>query len=406
MSLRGALLGPQNKAPFPHVGRRFGTAPVGALGASPDTSSTIEAYGANGTLFQIVNRTANSTASVNWRLWRSAPSGKAEDRVEVTRHAALMVLTNPNPFMPRQEFIEVSQQHIDLVGESYWVVGRLRGVGWPTEIWPVRPDRITPVPDPGAFLKGYVYRSPDGEKIPLDVKDVIQLRMPNPGDLYRGLGPVQALLCDLDSARFSAEWNRRFFLNSAEPGGVIEVPERLGDDEWEEMVERWNQQHRGVHNAHRVAVIENGQWKDRSYSQKDMQFVELRELSDEMIRKAFGYPKPMLGSVDDVNRANAEAGEVLFARWMLRPRLERIKGVLNNAFLPLFGDTAKGMEFDFEDPVPADREQDARELESKVNGAVALVGAGFDPADACSTVGLPIMRWTGAVQAQAAGGAA
>jgi HK97 family phage portal protein len=392
--VRGPFAGLRNLAPIPHTGRRFGNNPTGAVGYA-DTMSGLTAYGSNGTLFQIVNRTANAAAAVDWKLWRSAPSGKDEDRVEVTRHAALTVLNKPNPFMTRQEFVETFQQHLDLTGEADWVVGRTKGLSSPIELWPVRPDRISPVPDPQTFLSGYVYRTADGEKIPLGVDEVIQLRMPNPGDPYRGMGPVQAILVNLDSARYSAQWNRNFFVNSAEPGGIIEVPDALGDDEFRTLRERWNDQHKGVANAHRVAILEHGKWVERKYTQKDMQFAELAQLDREFIREAFGYPKPMLGAVDDVNRANAEAAEVVFARWMIVPRLERIKGALNSDFLPLFGGTTDGLEFDYCNPVPEDREAEVKALTAKTNGVAALVSAGFDSAEACAAVGLPIMRWTG-----------
>jgi hypothetical protein len=46
-------------------------------------------------------------------------------------------------------------------------------------------------------------------------------------DPYRGMGVVQTILVDLDATRASAEWNRNFFLNSAEPGGIVEVDRRL-----------------------------------------------------------------------------------------------------------------------------------------------------------------------------------
>lgn len=406
MSLRGALL--RNQSPVPHTGRRFGSNPVGAIGsygAAAEDVTAIAAYGASGTLFQIVNRTANSTASCDWKLWRTAASGKLEDRTEVTRHAALAVWNKPNPFMTRQELIETLQQHLDLTGEADLVIGRARGMSSPIELWPVRPDRITPVPHPEQFISGYLYRSADGEKVPLGVQDVIQLRMPNPGDPYRGMGPVQTVLVNIDSARYSAEWNRRFFLNSAEPGGIVEIPETLGDDEFDELVDRWNSQHRGAGNAHRVAFLEKGKWVGRAFSQRDMQFAELGKVDREVIREAFGYPKPMLGTAEDVNRANAEAAEVVFARWVLVPRLERIKGALNSDFLPMFGSTAQGLEFDYCSPVPADLEAEVQALTAKTNGAAVLVRAGFDPAAACATVGLPVMAWR-QIQTASSGGSA
>jgi HK97 family phage portal protein len=357
-----------------------------------DAVAQMAAMGSVGTLFSIVNRTSNATSQVDWKLYRKAKSGRAEDRVEVTSHAALDLWQKPNGFMPRQEFVEASQQHIDLTGEGWWVIAQHERVKLPLELWPVRPDRITPVPDPETFLAGYMYTSPDGQQIALDLDQVIQLRMPNPLDPYRGMGPVQSILSDLDATKYSAEWNRNFFLNSAEPGGIIEVPNALSDPDFDQLRMRWNEQHRGVANAHRVAILEHGKWVDRKFTQRDMQFAELRGVSRDVIREAFGIPAFALGEVADVNRATAEASKTWFAEMLTVPRLERIKAALNHDLLPLFGATAKGLEFDYCDPVPPDVETEAAQLTARANAAEALRRAGWDPDDILSAVGLPDMR--------------
>ena len=384
--LRTAL---QNKAPA-YVAR--GTGAIGGLLTPSNAQGQMSAYGGVGTLFAIVNRLANSTAAVDWKLYTKALRPD-DERKEILTHPALVLWNKPNPFYSQTDFIETIQQHIDLVGEAFWIVARSTlGFGPPLELWPIRPDRMAPVPDPTEFLKGYVYYSPDGEKVPLGVDDVVQLKMPNPLDPYRGLGPVQSILADLDSERYSAAWNRNFFLNGAEPGGIIEVDRRLDDAEFDELSKRWKEQHQGVVNAHRVAILEQGKWVDRRMSQKDMQFIQLRKTSQDTIIQAFGFPRPLLGITESVNRANAEAAELMYARWLLVPRLERIKDALNTRLLPLFGTSTRGMEFDFCSPVPADRDQDTAEMKAKTDGAKALVEAGYDPEDVLEAVGLPAME--------------
>jgi HK97 family phage portal protein len=358
-------------------------------------------YGSVGTLFAIVSRIATSVSEVQWHLYRKQTDrrrryGPVEDtRVEVTSHWALDVWHQPNPFMTGQEFREVFSQHVELVGEGWWVVGRNPRSDLPISLWPIRPDKMAPEPHPTKFVSGYIYSDPDGRKIPLGTDEVVFLRMPNPLDPYRGMGPVQSVLADLDSTRYTAEWNRNFFLNDASPGGIIEVDKRLSDAEFDEMGARWREQHQGVRNAHRVAVIEQGKWVDRAFSMRDMQFSELRAVNDEQIRKAFGYPRPMLGDVVDINRANAEAGEVVFARWVLRQRLNRIKGALNSDFLPLFGrDVADQYEWDHDDPTPADRDADRLEREAAVDMAIRLIQAGFDAEQVLELCGLPQLDYT------------
>lgn len=363
-----------------------------AYGTDPSNSyALMHAMGINGTLFSIISRTSNACGQVNWRLWRKSPTGKKEDRVEVTNHLALSVWNKPNGIYTRQEFVEAQQQHVDLVGEGWWLV--LKNVmGWPEQLWPIRPDRIVVVPSKGFGIAGYIYRGPEGERVPLEVDDIIGLRMPNPCDPYRGLGAVQTILIDLDSARYSAEWNRNFFINSAEPGGVIEFPEGLSDEEWKTFVMRWQEQHKGVHNAHRVATIEKGRWVSNSFSQKDMQFVQLRQVSRDVIREAFGIPAFALGEVADVNRATAEASKAWFAEYLTVPRLERFKGALNNDFLPMFGTTGQGVEFDYDNPVPMDADAQNAERASKTSAFKTLVDAGVNPDDAAQQCGLPPMR--------------
>lgn len=396
-SLVGTVLG--RDTPVPFVSRRLTFPLLHDRGAE----AQMRAYGAVGTLFAIVSRSATAASQVEWKLWRKAASGLDEDRTEVTSHAALDLWQHPNPFFSQQLYVESVQQHVDLVGEGWLLIGRDPRSPLPLELWFVRPDRIMPVPSATEFIAGYVYTSPDGERVPLETTDVIPLRMPNPLDMYRGLGPVQSIMVDLDATRYSAEWNRNFFLNSAEPGGVVEVPNTLSDDEFREMTERWREQHLGVAQAHRVAVLEAGaRWVERSFNQRDMQFVELRNVSREVIREAFGFPKPLLGATDDVNRANAEAAEVVFSRWFLGPRLDRWKGALNNHLLPLYGkEAARSLEFDYTDPTPPSAEQDNADRDSKATAAQALVTAGWAPEDVLEAVGLPDMAWLGPPSAQA-----
>jgi HK97 family phage portal protein len=373
-----------------------------SLFRSDDKADQMRAMGSVGTLFAIVHMASEATSMVDWKLYRKTADGRRryghegqDDRQEVLDHMALRVWNKPNPFMTRQEFIEVFEQHRLLTGEAWWLPTRAGNLAFPTELWTARPDRIEVNPSPTDFLTGYTYLSPDGQKLPLGLDEVIQLRTPNPMDPYRGWGAVQSILADVDATKASAEWNRNFFRNSAEPGGIIQVPDSLSDPELNRLQMQWDEQHRGVRNAHRVSILENGMtWVDRKFTQKDMQFVELRNVSREVIREAFAFPVPMLGTSENVNRANADAAEVMFARRIVKPACERIKQALNNDFLPLFGSTGQGVEFDYCNPVPEDQDAENKELDIKVKAWVAMVGAGADPAQVCEYLGMPPMDVT------------
>lgn len=392
-----------NRTPVPIAPKNPGKASffnvVTGRGASTEEKQRrgMEQYGEVGTLFGIVSRLSESCGLIDWHLYRRASDGRrvyreVETRTEVVKHAALDLMAQPNPLMDTVEFVETTVQHYDTAGEFIWVVayGSVRAAG-PIEVWPVRPDRMRIVTSDTEALTGYVYVSPDGEQVPLVKQDVIHFRRPNPLDPYRGLGPVQSISVKLDSNRLASEYNRNFFLNSAEPGGIIEIEDRLDDDEFRELVTRWREQHQGVANAHRVAVLEQGRWVERKYSMRDMMFPELGEMSREDIREAFGYPKGMTGATEDVNKAVADANERMFGRYLLRPRLKKVQSGLN-ALLKLFGGTGTGLEWDFEDPVPEDREADSADRITKAQALKMFMEAGADWDDALEVVGLPQMK--------------
>ncbi len=279
-----------NKAPVPYVNKAAADWFQNPQNAKSLTE--MDAYNKVGTLFAIVNCLAHDTSVQEWGLYQKTKDNRRKfayeeaERKEIVDHPAIKLLQKPNPFMTGQQFLEMSQQHLDLTGEAWWCV--VSEFGIPYELWPLRPDRMTVSVDPDNYLTGYVYTTPDGRKIPMTPEQIIQLKSPNPLDPYRGTSPVQSILPDLEASRLASEWNRNFFKNSAIPGGVIQVEGNLSDEQFYQMMTRWREQHRGVANAHRAAVLDNGgKWIPTSYSMQEMQYAELRNISVDTIREAF-----------------------------------------------------------------------------------------------------------------------
>lgn len=382
-----------NESPVPLVSSRDSVGGWLAAGTPRDQAGYLDAMGSVGTLFSIVNRTSTSVAKVCWRLYEDAASGIEDDRTPVAKHAMIDLWNMPvKPFYTGALFRETQQQHMDLVGEAWWVIARDPRFKVPLEMWPIRPDRMRPVPHATKYIAGYEYTSPSGEVVPLGLQDVIFLRMPNPSDPYRGMGPVQAILADLDSERYSAEWNRNFFRNSAEPGGVVAYDRRLDDDEFDQVQRRWNSAHRGTSAAHRVAILEQGAtWIDRKFTQRDMQFAQLRDVSRSVMREAYGMPKFMLGGDEgSINRATAEAGMVLMGLFLTTPRCDRMKDALNYQLAPMYGSTAEGLGWDYDSPVPRDEAAENAELTTRVNSAKTMIDAGADPVEVCEWLEIPL----------------
>jgi HK97 family phage portal protein len=399
MSMRSLLGGIVNNSPVPLVSSRAGGGfTLGTLlgGTGRDRTSQLQAMSATPTLYGVIRKLARVTAAPEWHLCRK-PANPGDDPVPLTgaraeNAAPLKVWNKPNaaPHMTRTYFTQGIQQHKDLVGEFWWVVNRFAGI--PVEIWPVRPDRIFPVPSETKLVAGYIYRAPTGEEVPLELDEVICSIDPSPTDPLRGEGPIGALASDLTQSDAQAEWQASFYRNSANPGGIIKVGRKLNDREWEELVERWRFEHQGSSNAGRVAVLEEGDFTPLSYAQKDMQFVESRGLTRQAIFDAYGFPKFGIGDVDDVNRASADASLALIAQTLAVPRLNDIRDVLNNRFLPMFGPMWRNYTFEYDSPVPPDAESERLDLTARANAFATLINVRVEPDDAAEVCGLPPMR--------------
>jgi HK97 family phage portal protein len=370
------------------------------LGAGKASRETfMRAYGQSGTVFSIVSLLQQAAAAPRWHLYKKQPkdgrrrystSDVGDDqRTEVVQHAALSLWQKPNDFMSGFEFREGAQQHEELTGETIWVLNR-EVTSFPTSMWYVRPDRMEPVPSPDDYLVGWIYTGPDGQQIPLKLDEVICEKLPDPLDPFRGAGPVASILPNIQQQRYATEYQRNLFINGADPGGVITVPVKLSEPDFDEMVDRWRESHQGVARAGRVGVLEQGAtWANGGMSNKDLEYGNLRLANRDEIREAWRMHKALLGTVEDVNRANAQTAEETFSSQLQIPRLERRRETLNFKLLPMFSDPT--VEFDFDDPSPVNQEAAVNELLIKCQAAAALVNAGFDPSDVLEAVGLPDM---------------
>jgi HK97 family phage portal protein len=397
----------RNALPVPLVPTRRGGLASAFAGSSAkageDRTTPMERLGSVGTLFAVVDRCCTAVASQEWELYNRPADGKidgGDEREPAGKHPALDLWRRPNAHMTTAELVYQLTQYRKLTGEWYLVIVRVPGTQVPLEVWPVRPDRMHPVPDAKNFLKGWIYKSPDGDDIPLPAADVIQSKVPNPLDPYRGLGVVQTILTELDASKYTAEWNRNFFLNSAEPGGIVQFEQNLSDQQWTEFVDRWRQQHQGVNNAHRVGVIENGTYVPRGYTQRDMEFTALREATRDQVIEAFGISRATLGITDGVNFAAAKAADTQFAKLVTVPELFALQQALNYRLLPQFypGKLSSEIpvEFDYESPVGTDTAEEAADRTSRI-GAVtslwSLPGVKFDLDALMAAYDLPEVPW-------------
>ena len=304
---------------------------------------------------------------------------------DVDQHIILDLLNNVNGFNTFSDLLKGTESYLDLVGDAFWYLPKGDKTNKPIEIWLLNPIKITIVKSAEKIIGGYIFHNERGDKIPLETSEVIRFAEFNPTSRFNGLGALQAAAVAVDVDRYSAEWNKNFFFNAAIPSAVLETEEDLTDEQFERLKQEWNDRYTSLDNAHKLAILQAGlKYKPAQLSQKDMEFLEQRRFSRDEILAIFRVPKTILGITEDVNRANAEASEYVFAKRVVQPKMQFITERLNEFLLPMFGLDDRFWRFDFESPVPQNRELELKENETGLRAGYMTINEvrgneGLDP---------------------------
>ena len=174
---------------------------------------------------------------------------------------------------------------------------------------------------------------------------------------------------DLDSERYAARYQQKFFFNDATPGFVLEYPaENLPPSETrKELVQEWEERYKGFRNRGKVAFLFGAKANVITMNMKDMDFSVLRKFNREAIMAAYHLPPSKLGIVENVNRATAVNADYDFQNNCIHPELCELRESINKELIPFFGDD---LFVDFDNPVPQDETL-------TVNNTVALYQAGI-----------------------------
>jgi HK97 family phage portal protein len=309
-----------------------------------NTSDFLRSYGQIGWLFAAVNRISQNVGSSEWKSYKG--------EVVQQDSLALNVLKHPNRFMSQYQLFWKSSAYLELTGRCFWYIAK-DGLGRPKEIWCVNPLDIWVIPDKDNFIKGYLYKA-GAIEIPLGIDEVIFINLPDLLNPYGGKGPAQAAANNLEIDKYTSTYIKNFFYNDARPGGIVNFPD-IDEDEYDRAVEQYKDKHRGVENSNEILFTKGGAvtFTPININLKDLDISNLKDNTRDGILGAFGVPKSIVGITDDVNRSTAEAAEYTFAMHTIKPLLHLFQDVLNNEFVPMFGEDG---ELKFTDPVPKNKD--------------------------------------------------
>lgn len=213
----------------------------------------------------------------------------------------------PNPEMTSFVWREASMSHLVTWGNCYSEIVR-NAQGETVELWPIRPDRLSVRRDMQG-KKFYRVRLPGGiETVDLAYDEVFHI----PGLGYDGLvgySVINILSRTIELGMAAQEYGAQLWANNARPGGVLQVPAdlQLSDLAKERLRTNFEGAHRGLSNAQRVALLEDGiTWTETQIPPEDAQYIETRKFQVTEVARAMRLPPHKIGDLDKATFSNIE----------------------------------------------------------------------------------------------------
>jgi HK97 family phage portal protein len=281
------------------------------------------------------------------------------DVVEVHEHPVLELLDNPSPEMDGYTLTMQRMLNLQLTGNAYLHPIISETIGVPLELWNMQSDLVTVVPDGTMDLvKSYTYgRRPNMVDFRKD--EVLHEKQPNPSDPFYGFGWVAAAIDAVDLLNSMDEYEQNVLDNQARPDWAIMVKEHLTDTQYQRLMQQVERQLGGKNNRSRPFIFEGGtDGKPMQFSPQDLAFDSGETRKIEVIAAIAGVPVTKL-KANDPNLANAREGNLGWLRDTIVPYLTLDESFLNRQLLPMFGMFADTLFLAYDDPVSADRSQQA-----------------------------------------------
>ena len=243
----------------------------------------------------------------------------------------------PNPEMTSFVFRETLMSHLLIWGNAYAQIIR-DGAGRVLGLYPLLPDKMDVQRDDRGNIY-YVYSRNSDENpmfkeygdIRLKAEDV--LHIPGLGfDGLIGYSPIAMAKNAVGMTLACEDYWASFFANGANPGGVLEHPGVLKDPS--KVRESWNSVYRGVSNAHKIAVLEEGmKYQQIGIPPEEAQFLETRKFQINEIARLYRIPPHMVGDLDKSSFSNIEQQSLEFVKYTLDPWVIRWEQSLQRSLL-------------------------------------------------------------------------
>lgn len=296
-------------------------------------------------------------------------------QLDVDHRGDSPLVRRPDPDITRGEWLRETISSLIDHGNAYWrlIPSRVQG----------RPPAVIRVLNPGEMVvtwegqlrdrRVYTYR----QRQLVHGRDVWHLSMARGRDELTGRGPMQhTRLAGVASA---LDFAQQYFTNG-HPSGALKHPSQLTKTEAQALLDQWTEQH--SQGTRTPAVLSGGlEWEALGITPKDADWVATHGAGILDVAQIFGIPARLLGYSQPGSSLTYGNVTDVYLSWWRETLQPDYAAVIEEAWGAIAGTRVR---FDPTDLLRGD-------VQSRYETAIQLAGAGFDPAEAMTALGLPAL---------------
>ena len=301
-----------------------------------------EGYQDNAIVHRCIRLIADSSSAVKLCVYQG------DEKLE--SHQLLSLLHRPNPLQSGTEYFASLYSYLLISGNSY-LLRDSDALTPPKELYLLRPDRID-IKSSTSMIPAqydYIINGVIANSYPVDqstgYSQIKHIKLWSPLDDYYGLSPLMASAYNIDQHNLAGLHNVALLKNGCTPSGMLKfeptdetgASASLTDDQRARLLEDLEFRFQGSQNSGRPMLLEgNFEYKQLGLNPKDMDFLELLNLSAREIALAFGVPAQMLGIPEANTYSNMETAKLGLYEETIIPLLTRVESDLNEFLVPLY----------------------------------------------------------------------
>lgn len=257
------------------------------------------------------------------------------ERIRRTDHPLHALLHDePNGWQSSAEFRQMMEGWRQTHSNAYARV--ITGRSGPVALEPTHPSEMRPF----RFGAGVAYdwTPPDGPRRTLLQHEVLHLR-DGPAKRWN-LPEAQSKVIrhrdEIGLVQACSQYLSRFFSNNATPKAAIEIPGDISEEAADKLRATWERRHRGVENAHRLAILEGGmKITALGMSNDDAQVAQIHAMAVAKIARIYGVPLHLIGETSNVTSwgSGIEQQSIGFVTYYMRPKFVVWEQALNRTLM-------------------------------------------------------------------------